>query len=282
MSKSNTLTRRRLLAGGLTLAAAAATGVQAQQQKPGIPLEVWKDPSCGCCKDWVVHMQANGFAVKVHETGNNGVRAQLGIDMKYASCHTAVVGGYALEGHVPAREVHRLLKEKPQARGLAVPGMPIGSPGMDGSGLRRAARCLRRRPAHPRRRRQGLSALRREQGMKRIHPLVAMAAIGLAAGPVFAQSSHANHDSHAAAGSAAVAAKADMSEGEVRKVDKAAGKVTLKHGPIRNLDMPPMTMVFKATDPKLLDKVKAGDKVRFVAGRGDSGGFTVQAIEPAP
>lgn len=118
--------------------------------------------------------------------------------------------------------------------------------------------------------------------MKPIHLLIAGTAIALAAGTVLAQSSHAQHDSHAAAGSVAVVARADMSEGEVRKVDKEAGKVTLKHGPIRNLDMPPMTMVFKATDPKLLDKVKVGDKVRFVAGRGDSGGFTVQAIEPAP
>jgi Predicted metal-binding protein len=130
MSIPTTLTRRTLIIAAL--AASAARGVHAQQKKPGIPLEVWKDPSCGCCKDWVEHMQANGFAVKVHESGNNAVRAQLGIDMKYGSCHTAVVGGYALEGHVPAREVHRLLKEKPQARGLAVPGMPIGSPGMDG------------------------------------------------------------------------------------------------------------------------------------------------------
>ncbi|WBY01339.1 copper-binding protein [Ramlibacter tataouinensis] len=118
--------------------------------------------------------------------------------------------------------------------------------------------------------------------MKRIHLLLAGAAIGLAAGPLIAQpSSHANHDAHAAAGSVAAPA-ADMSAGEVRKIDKAAGKVTLKHGPIRNLDMPPMTMVFKATDPKQLDKLKVGDKVRFVAGRGDNGGFTVQAIEPAP
>ncbi|HYD75687.1 DUF411 domain-containing protein [Ramlibacter sp.] len=131
MNTSSTLTRRSLVVGAFALAAGAATSVHAQK-KPGIPVEVWKDPSCGCCKDWVAHMQANGFAVKVHETGNNGVRSQLGIDMKYASCHTAVVGGYALEGHVPAREVHRLLKEKPQAKGLAVPGMPIGSPGMDG------------------------------------------------------------------------------------------------------------------------------------------------------
>ena len=123
------LSRRALVLGAVAL---AASGVHAQAKKPGIPVEVWKDPECGCCKDWVSHLQANGFTVKVHEDGNNAVRSQLGIDRKYGSCHTGVVAGYALEGHVPAREIHRLLKEKPAAIGLAVPGMPVGSPGMDG------------------------------------------------------------------------------------------------------------------------------------------------------
>ena len=131
MSTRPTLARRTFLAGGIALAA-AAPGVRAQAKPGGIPLEVWEDAGCGCCNDWVDHLQANGFAVKVHDGGNGAVRSRLGIDRKYGSCHTAVVGGYALEGHVPAREIHRLLKEKPQALGLAVPGMPVGSPGMDG------------------------------------------------------------------------------------------------------------------------------------------------------
>lgn len=80
-----------------------------------------------------MHMEANGFVVTVHDTGNTAVRARLGIDNKFGSCHTAVAGGYAIEGHVPAREVRRLLAEKPSALGLAVPGMPVGSPGMDGA-----------------------------------------------------------------------------------------------------------------------------------------------------
>lgn len=95
-------------------------------------VEVWKDPNCGCCKDWVAHMQANGFDVKVHDSGNAAARKRLGVPDKLGSCHTALVGGYAIEGHVPAREVQRLLKEKPVAVGLSVPGMPVGSPGMDG------------------------------------------------------------------------------------------------------------------------------------------------------
>lgn len=100
------------------------------QARPQV--EVWKDPNCGCCKDWVVHMEANGFDVKVHDSGNTAARKRLGVPDKLGSCHTALVGGYAIEGHVPAREVHRLLKEKPVAVGLSVPGMPVGSPGMDG------------------------------------------------------------------------------------------------------------------------------------------------------
>lgn len=100
------------------------------QTRPQV--EVWKDPNCGCCKDWVTHMEANGFDVKVHDSGNTAARKRLGVPDKLGSCHTALVGGYAIEGHVPAREVHRLLKERPAAVGLSVPGMPVGSPGMDG------------------------------------------------------------------------------------------------------------------------------------------------------
>ncbi|MFD0667691.1 DUF411 domain-containing protein [Ramlibacter sp. MAHUQ-53] len=122
--------RRRAL-----LAALAAAPLAALAQAPASPVlvEVWKDPSCGCCGDWVKHLEANGFQVKVNETGNAAIRTKLGIDAaKYGSCHTALVGGYAVEGHVPAREIRRLLREKPQAIGLSVPGMPVGSPGMDG------------------------------------------------------------------------------------------------------------------------------------------------------
>lgn len=95
-------------------------------------VEVWTSPACGCCKAWVKHLEANGFEVKTHNTGNTDARTRLGLPVKYGACHTARVAGYVLEGHVPAREVLRLLKEKPDAVGLAVPAMPRGSPGMDG------------------------------------------------------------------------------------------------------------------------------------------------------
>lgn len=115
------------------LAALTATACLPALAAPAkTPMEVWKDPNCGCCKDWIELMEKAGFAVTVHDTGNNAVRAKLGLPQRLGSCHTALVGGYLLEGHVPAADVRRLLKEKPKALGIVVPGMPVGSPGMDG------------------------------------------------------------------------------------------------------------------------------------------------------
>ena len=113
------------------LTALAQGPATAKSKKPQI--EVWKDPDCGCCKDWVIHLEANGFAVRVNDSGNVAARARLGMPTKLGSCHTGLVDGYAIEGHVPAREIIRLLRDKPAVLGLAVPGMPVGSPGMDGA-----------------------------------------------------------------------------------------------------------------------------------------------------
>jgi hypothetical protein len=124
----NARLHRRALLSFLAVSPLATLAARPSQ----VLVEVWKDPECGCCKDWVSHLQAAGFAVKVHANGNDAMRARLGMPQKVASCHTALVGGYALEGHVPARDVRRLLKEKPRAVGLTVPGMPVGAPGMDG------------------------------------------------------------------------------------------------------------------------------------------------------
>ena len=124
-----------------TLHAAAAFGIvglalpvlgSAQTQTP---VEVWKTPTCGCCHDWIDHLQANGFQVHardISEAAKATQRRKLGMPQALGSCHTALVGGYVLEGHVPAREIRRMLAERPKALGLAVPGMPVGSPGMDG------------------------------------------------------------------------------------------------------------------------------------------------------
>jgi hypothetical protein len=120
--------KRRHLLGTALLAPIAAWS---QAGKPLV--EVWKSPACGCCKDWMAHLEANGFAVKANDTGNAAMRQRLGIPTALGSCHTALVGGYAVEGHVPAADIARLLRERPRdAAGLAAPGMPLGSPGMDG------------------------------------------------------------------------------------------------------------------------------------------------------
>lgn len=95
-------------------------------------ITMWKSPTCGCCKDWEIYLQKNGFNVKAIPEGNDQIRKKLGMPVQYGSCHTALINGYVIEGHVPAKEIKRLLNEKPMALGLAVPAMPIGSPGMDG------------------------------------------------------------------------------------------------------------------------------------------------------
>jgi hypothetical protein len=96
-------------------------------------IEVYKSATCGCCTEWVKHLKANGFTVKAQNVANpSDYREKAGIPDELGSCHTGMVQGYALEGHVPASEIKRLLAEKPKAKGLAVPAMPMGSPGMEG------------------------------------------------------------------------------------------------------------------------------------------------------
>ncbi|MFK7965946.1 MAG: DUF411 domain-containing protein [Burkholderiaceae bacterium] len=120
--------RRRICAG-----AALAPIFGSLFAKTDLPaVDVWKSPSCGCCNDWIKHLEKNGFTVRAHDTGNSVIRSRLGMPTLYASCHTARIAGYAVEGHVPATDVIRLLTVKPDAIGIAVPQMPVGSPGMDG------------------------------------------------------------------------------------------------------------------------------------------------------
>jgi hypothetical protein len=115
----------------ILLAAAPFAVPAAASDKPEIA--VFKDPDCGCCSGWVDHLRQNAFPVRVTETAKlQPIKARLGVPSDLASCHTAEVGGYVIEGHVPASAIERLLRERPAAIGLAVPGMPIGSPGMEG------------------------------------------------------------------------------------------------------------------------------------------------------
>jgi hypothetical protein len=122
--------RQWLQAAALTLV--SGTLLQKTVLAQVTTVEVWKDPNCGCCHLWVEHLQTHGFKVNVRDVGNTAARQRLGMPEKLGSCHTATVGGYVIEGHVPAADIRRLLKERPVALGLSVPGMPIGSPGMDG------------------------------------------------------------------------------------------------------------------------------------------------------
>jgi hypothetical protein len=124
------MNRRNVLSMALGVAALTAFPAVAATALP--PVEVFKSPYCGCCGAWVDHMKAAGFAVKVNLVEDTtSVRTRAGLPDKFGSCHTALVGGYVVEGHVPADEVKRLLALKPNAMGLAVPSMPPGSPGME-------------------------------------------------------------------------------------------------------------------------------------------------------
>jgi len=104
-----------------------------QEATPDLPtMMVYKTPTCGCCKKWVEHVQAAGFEVMVHDQADlTEIKLANGVGPELRSCHTATVGGYVIEGHVPADQIIRLITEKPEVKGIAVPGMPVGSPGME-------------------------------------------------------------------------------------------------------------------------------------------------------
>jgi hypothetical protein len=127
------LISRRAVAG-ICSAVLARTSLPSWAQ--GSPkIVVTKDPTCSCCAGWVDHLRGSGFAAEVIENPEiNRVKVRLGVPQDLASCHTAEIDGYVVEGHVPAQAIRRLLAERPQARGLAVPGMPVGSPGMEVAG----------------------------------------------------------------------------------------------------------------------------------------------------
>jgi hypothetical protein len=126
----NTFLRRTVIVGLSTTAMGLSFGAHADTP---VAIKVWKDPNCGCCTGWAEHLVRNGFVVTVADTAAmQDVKARLGVPSELASCHTAEIGRYVIEGHVPAHAIKRLIAEKSPGRGLAVPGMPIGSPGMEG------------------------------------------------------------------------------------------------------------------------------------------------------
>ncbi|BEV47462.1 DUF411 domain-containing protein [Afipia carboxidovorans] len=127
----------------LGIVAAALIGPTVSEAVESTIIRVHKDPSCGCCSGWVRHLEAAGFGVAVQDEADlRIIRNRLGVPSDLAACHTAEAGGYVIEGHVPATSIRRLLKERPVATGLAVPGMPVGSPGMEGGKSERYAVVL--------------------------------------------------------------------------------------------------------------------------------------------
>ena len=124
--------QRRTVLSALALTAALPTLSFAKNQPV---INVYKSATCGCCTEWISHLEQNGFKVNAHNVPNTAAyRSKFGVPPALGSCHTGVIDGYALEGHVPAADIKRLLAEKPKAKGLAVPGMPMGSPGMEVAG----------------------------------------------------------------------------------------------------------------------------------------------------
>ena len=261
-----TLLRSATALSGLaatTLLALSAPFALAQARRPLPVMEVWKDPQCGCCDDWITYLEKNGFSVRAFDTGNIAVRQRLGMPEKYGSCHTALIGGYVVEGHVPAADIQRLLRERPAALGLSVPGMPIGSPGMDGPLF-----GGRRDPFHV--------LLVGRDGSSRIWASYHQPPAGAPAAQPAA-------DGADAAG-AATATDRDgrpWVEAEVRRVDRSNRRVSLRHGPIPNLEMGGMTMVFQLSDPALLEQLQQGQRIRFSAAL-IQGEYTVMQIAPLP
>lgn len=121
---------------GLAALAAAVVMVACSERPMATEVLMYKDPNCGCCGAWAKHLQAEGFNVTERISNNmDAIKAEYGVAARLASCHTAIVDGYVIEGHVPADDIKRLLKERPQIAGLTAPGMPAKSPGMQAEGL---------------------------------------------------------------------------------------------------------------------------------------------------
>jgi len=123
------------IAAGAVVLLMVGTAFASLPTKDASALEVtvYKNPTCGCCSKWIAHLEANGFKVDAHDVADlTQVKLEHGISRELTACHTALVDGYVIEGHVPAEDIQRLLQERPDVVGLAVPGMPMGSPGMEG------------------------------------------------------------------------------------------------------------------------------------------------------
>jgi hypothetical protein len=125
---------RLVACGVLAILAAMATSCSSEQNVKDLEFIVYKTPWCGCCTKWIDHLHENGFVVRAEELQDLAqLKLREGVGREISSCHTAIVDGYVIEGHVPADLIKRLLQERPLVAGLTVPGMPMGSPGMEGA-----------------------------------------------------------------------------------------------------------------------------------------------------
>jgi len=128
-----TVSRRRFLAQGAALGLGLSVLPRLARASQLPTVAVYKSPSCGCCGAWVDHLKANGFAVSIHDQDDlSSIKSRYHVGPKLQSCHTALVGGYVIEGHVPASDIKKLLADRPKVAGLTIPGMPASAPGMDG------------------------------------------------------------------------------------------------------------------------------------------------------
>lgn len=133
MKRQSGKTGRRLWRGMASAALLATLAMAATANAEARQVEVYKSPWCGCCAAWVDYLEQNGFTAMVHEVEDlSPIKQMAGVPGEHRSCHTAMIDGYVIEGHVPVAAIDRLLAERPKVRGLAVPGMPQGSPGMEG------------------------------------------------------------------------------------------------------------------------------------------------------
>ena len=129
------LNRRDFIRSALGASVLAVIAPRAARAAAPIAMTVYKSPTCGCCKEWIKHVEKNGFTVKVIDMDDpTPMKRTAGVPLSMGSCHTALVGVYVVEGHVPADLIRKILVEKPAIRGLAVPGMPLGAPGMEDGG----------------------------------------------------------------------------------------------------------------------------------------------------
>jgi hypothetical protein len=131
---TDSISRRHLIGSAFAAAAGAFALPSLLRASAGTPMLVYKDPNCGCCHNWVEIMRTAGFEVSVRDTADmSSIKTRYKVGRPLVSCHTALVGGYVVEGHVPADVIRKLLADKPKVLGIAVPGMPVGSPGMEGT-----------------------------------------------------------------------------------------------------------------------------------------------------